>query len=92
MLSSVNITVFYRHKTPFETVVAVLFGGLTAFLGYMLLSRAYFFDLWIFVLCFVIAKCQFSLLKVLIDYFFHLIIHITDEKFMINMSSAVRIN
>ena len=47
-----------------ETMVAVFFGVLTAFFGYMLLSREYFYDLWIFVLCFVIAKCQFSLLKV----------------------------
>eukprot|EP00795_Rhopilema_esculentum_P002882 gene2882-1119_t len=51
------------NKTLLETVIAILFGGLTAWLGYMLLSRDYVYDLWIFILCFVIAKCQFSLLK-----------------------------
>ena len=44
--------------------MAVIFGALTAWLGYMLLSREYVYDIWMFVLCFVIAKCQFSLLKV----------------------------
>eukprot|EP00794_Sanderia_malayensis_P020280 gene20280-22266_t len=52
-----------RNKTTVEVLIAIIFGGLTAFLGYMLLSRSYFYDLWIFVFCFVIAKCQFSLLK-----------------------------
>ena len=47
-----------------QAIIAVLLATLVALLGYMLLSRNYFYDFWLFVLCFVIAKCQFSLLKV----------------------------
>ena len=47
-----------------QAIIAVVLATLVALLGYMLLSRNYFYDFWLFVLCFVIAKCQFSLLKV----------------------------
>jgi len=32
-------------------------------LGALLLSLGFFHDLWIFLLCFVIASCQYSVLK-----------------------------
>ena len=53
-----------RNKSNLEAVVAVVLATLTAFLGYLLLSCDNIYDIWVFILCFVIAKCQFSLLKV----------------------------
>lgn len=55
---------WFRNKNVVQAMIAVLLATLVALLGYMLLSRNYFYDFWLFVLCFVIAKCQFSLLKV----------------------------
>ena len=47
-----------------QIAISVLLATLVAALGYLLISRNYFYDFWLFVICFVIAKCQFSLLKV----------------------------
>lgn len=52
-----------RNKNNIEAVVAVVLATFTAFLGYLLLSCDNIYDIWVFILCFVIAKCQFSLLK-----------------------------
>ena len=52
-----------RNRNIFQTVISVILAILVAALGYLLLSRNYFIDFWVFVLCFVVAKCQFSLLK-----------------------------
>lgn len=35
-----------------------------AFLGYLLLLKGFFTDIWVFQFCLVIASCQYSLLKV----------------------------
>lgn len=47
-----------------EAAVSVLLAVLVAVLGYWLLLADFFRDFWIFVFCFVLAGCQFSLIKV----------------------------
>lgn len=54
----------YRNKYKIEAVVSVLLAVLVAVLGYWLLLAEFFKDFWIFVFCFVLAGCQFSLIKV----------------------------
>lgn len=59
----------FRNLTIFENFLAVLLAVLVGALGTFLLLKQYFHDFWIFVFCFVIASCQYSLIKVRI--FFH---------------------
>ena len=53
-----------RNKYVYETMLAVLLAVLVSVLGYWLLLEDFYTDFWIFVFCFVLAGCQFSLLKV----------------------------
>ena len=55
---------FDRNKYKTEAIVSVLLAVLVAVLGYWLLLADFFKDFWIFVFCFVLAGCQFSLIKV----------------------------
>ena len=55
---------FYRNKYVYETVFAIGLAVLVSVLGYWLLLEDFYTDFWIFVFCFVLAGCQFSLLKV----------------------------
>ncbi|XP_078349641.1 pecanex-like protein 1 isoform X3 [Oculina patagonica] len=52
-----------RNKYKIEAVVSVLLAIFVAVLGYWLLLADFFKDFWIFVFCFVLAGCQFSLIK-----------------------------
>uniref|UniRef100_A0A8D2Q5W2 Pecanex-like protein n=1 Tax=Varanus komodoensis TaxID=61221 RepID=A0A8D2Q5W2_VARKO len=53
-----------RNRRVAENVFVVLLVSLVAFLGYLLLMRGFFKDIWVFQFCVVIASCQYSLLKV----------------------------
>lgn len=53
-----------RNKHKIEAVVSVLLAILVAVLGYWLLLSDFYKDFWIFVFCFVLAGCQFTLIKV----------------------------
>lgn len=64
-----------RNKYKIEAVVSVLLAVLVAVLGYWLLLADFFKDFWIFVFCFVLAGCQFSLIKVSRFYFYTLKTH-----------------
>lgn len=57
------LAILDRNKNVTQSILSVILATLVALLGYILLSRDYFYDFWLFVMCFVIAKCQFSLLK-----------------------------
>ena len=57
------LAVLDRNKNVLQTIISVVLATLVALFGYILLTRDYFYDFWVFVICFVIAKCQFSLLK-----------------------------
>ncbi|XP_065662073.1 pecanex-like protein 1 isoform X6 [Hydra vulgaris] len=57
------LAIFDRNKNLMQITTSVLLATLVAALGYLLITRNYFYDFWLFVICFVIAKCQFSLLK-----------------------------
>lgn len=62
-----NINFFFllrRNKHKIEAVVSVLLAILVAVLGYWLLLSDFYKDFWIFVFCFVLAGCQFTLIKV----------------------------
>ncbi|KAK2158889.1 hypothetical protein LSH36_162g06020, partial [Paralvinella palmiformis] len=50
-------------KTLIETVISVVLAVGVGVLGAMLLTHQFYVDFWIFVLCFVMASCQYSLLK-----------------------------
>lgn len=47
-----------------ENIFGVGLSSLVAFLGYLLLLKGFFTDIWVFQFCLVIASCQYSLLKV----------------------------
>ena len=61
---SKDFSYFYRNKYVYETILAVVLAVLVSVLGYWLLLEDFYADFWIFVFCFVLAGCQFSLLKV----------------------------
>ncbi|XP_013392762.1 pecanex-like protein 1 [Lingula anatina] len=52
-----------RNLSIFENCSAVLLAILVGVLGCLLLSQEFFKDFWIFLFCFIIASCQYSLLK-----------------------------
>lgn len=52
-----------RNLTITETISSIFLGSLVSVLGAMLLYYGFYEDLAAFVFCFVIASCQYSLLK-----------------------------
>ncbi|XP_076836804.1 pecanex-like protein 3 isoform X2 [Brachyhypopomus gauderio] len=52
-----------RNRRVGENVFAVVLASLVAFLGFLLLLQGFFRDICVFLFCFVIASCQYSLLK-----------------------------
>lgn len=54
----------YRTRGLLENALVVGLSSLVAFLGYLLLLKGFFTDIWVFQFCLVIASCQYSLLKV----------------------------
>uniref|UniRef100_G3T7M6 Pecanex-like protein n=1 Tax=Loxodonta africana TaxID=9785 RepID=G3T7M6_LOXAF len=52
-----------RTRGMVENVFGVGLSSLVAFLGYLLLLKGFFTDIWVFQFCLVIASCQYSLLK-----------------------------
>lgn len=53
-----------RSLSVFENIVAVLMAVAVGALGALVLSCNFYHDIWIFVFCFIIAGCQYCLLKV----------------------------
>ena len=53
----------FRH-TVLETMSSMLLAVGVGVLGACLLAKGFFEDFWIFTFCFVMASCQYSLLKV----------------------------
>ncbi|XP_036715659.1 pecanex-like protein 3 isoform X10 [Balaenoptera musculus] len=52
-----------RTRGLVENILGVGLSSLVAFLGYLLLLKGFFTDIWVFQFCLVIASCQYSLLK-----------------------------
>ncbi|CAO2584339.1 Pecanex-like protein 3 [Lemmus lemmus] len=52
-----------RTRGIMENIFGVGLSSLVAFLGYLLLLKGFFTDIWVFQFCLVIASCQYSLLK-----------------------------
>lgn len=52
-----------RNLTLFETIVATFLGILVSVFGAMLLFMNFYEDLLAFIFCFIMASCQYSLLK-----------------------------
>ncbi|KAF6105391.1 pecanex 3 [Phyllostomus discolor] len=52
-----------RTRGLLENILGVGLSSLVAFLGYLLLLKGFFTDIWVFQFCLVIASCQYSLLK-----------------------------
>ncbi|GFT28219.1 pecanex-like protein 1 [Nephila pilipes] len=52
-----------RNLTVLENVISIVLAVLVAVLGALSLSRNLFEDMWSFIFCFVIASCQYTLLK-----------------------------
>ncbi|XP_064488891.1 pecanex-like protein 1 isoform X2 [Ornithodoros turicata] len=57
------LTVLDRNLTVVENVLSVALAVLVAVLGALCLSRGFFQDIYSFLFCFVMASCQYSLLK-----------------------------
>ena len=49
-----------------ETFLCILLAVGVGILGAVLLSKQFYYDFWIFAFCFVMASCQYSLLKVIV--------------------------
>lgn len=62
-----------RTRGLLENILGVGLSSLVAFLGYLLLLKGFFTDIWVFQFCLVIASCQYSLLKVRPGSFPHLL-------------------
>ncbi|KAM5249034.1 pecanex-like protein 3 [Ctenodactylus gundi] len=52
-----------RTRGVMENIFCIGLSSLVAFLGYLLLLKGFFTDIWVFQFCLVIASCQYSLLK-----------------------------
>ncbi|RWS24001.1 pecanex-like protein 1 isoform X2, partial [Leptotrombidium deliense] len=52
-----------RSLTKIELVMSILLAVLVAVLGSIVIEKGYFQDLWLFLFCFVIASCHYTLLK-----------------------------
>ncbi|XP_062867121.1 pecanex-like protein 3 [Trichomycterus rosablanca] len=52
-----------RNRRVGENIFAVVLASLVAFLGFQLLLKGFFRDIWVFQFCLVIASCQYALLK-----------------------------
>ncbi|XP_025734588.1 pecanex-like protein 3 isoform X8 [Callorhinus ursinus] len=52
-----------RTRGLVENILGIGLSSLVAFLGYLLLLKGFFTDIWVFQFCLVIASCQYSLLK-----------------------------
>ncbi|XP_070578980.1 pecanex-like protein 1 [Ptychodera flava] len=52
-----------RNRSHIENVASIVLAVLVAVLGYCLLMKGFYKDFWIFWFCFVIASCQYSLIK-----------------------------
>ncbi|ODM97119.1 Pecanex-like protein 1 [Orchesella cincta] len=57
------MTLFDRHRTCIENILAIILAIGVAVLGSYLLHQGYYQDLTMVLLCFVMASCQFSVLK-----------------------------
>lgn len=57
------LTVLDRNLTVVENVLSVALAVLVAVLGALCLSKGFFQDIYSFLFCFVMASCQYSLLK-----------------------------
>ncbi|KAH6924752.1 hypothetical protein HPB50_023787 [Hyalomma asiaticum] len=57
------ITVLDRNLTVMENVLSIVLAVLVAILGSLCLSRGFFQDIYSFLFCFVMASCQYCLLK-----------------------------
>lgn len=57
------MAVFDRNRTFIENLLAIFLAISVACLGSFMLHKGYYQDLYMVLLCFVMASCQFSLLK-----------------------------
>ena len=55
---------YLLRNSVLETISSMLLGVGVSVLGACLLAKGFFQDFWIFTFCFVMASCQYSLLKV----------------------------
>ena len=58
-----DVSYFHYRNTVLENLVSILLAVAVGVLGALLLSQGFFKDFWIFVFCFVMASCQYSLMK-----------------------------
>ncbi|XP_055329491.1 pecanex-like protein 1 isoform X2 [Paramacrobiotus metropolitanus] len=57
------MALFDRTRSVWECVLAVIMCGCVGAAGGLLLAKGFYHDLWAFALCFVMAGCQYSLVK-----------------------------
>lgn len=46
-----------------ENIIAVMMAVLVGALGALVLARGFYIDFWMFLFCFIMAGCQYSLVK-----------------------------
>lgn len=57
-------SVLIRNLSLLENLVTVLIAVIVGALGALVLTRNFYHDILVFVFCFIMAGCQYSLLKV----------------------------
>lgn len=54
----------FRNLTTIENSIAVIIAVAVGAVGALVLSANFYYDFWVFMFCFVIAGCQYSVMKV----------------------------
>jgi hypothetical protein len=54
----------FRNLTTVENCIAVIIAVVVGAIGALVLSANFYYDFWVFMFCFVIAGCQYSVMKV----------------------------
>lgn len=60
----INFNFNFRNLTTIENSIAVIIAVAVGAIGALVLSANFYYDFWVFMFCFVIAGCQYSVMKV----------------------------
>lgn len=54
---------FFRNLSVIENLIAVMMAMCVGALGALVLAGEFYYDFWMFLFCFIMAGCQYSLIK-----------------------------
>lgn len=56
-------SLFPRNLSVIENIIAVMMAMCVGALGALVLAGEFYYDIWMFIFCFIMAGCQYSLIK-----------------------------